>query len=644
MLSGGRRVEKGGLRESVFIFAAAIALIFCICAVFGRGVGTGYIFDDVTSVIPLRALQDAPEFFWTHIFSNESGPLGRPISIATFGLEQIFLLAGPDLSQQISIYLHAFNSLLIFILAAQILKLACLSRPSLWALFIAALWALSPQKVSSVLYIVQRMTLLASMLSLLALIFYVKARLSQRLVGRCFYFFISGLSCIFAPFAKETGVLAVPLLAALEIFVVPDDGAKFRRVEVKSIARLVLLGGGVFFLIVGVRTCLQSEAAFSIRSFDFWYRLMSSPAVLIDYAKQFYIPDTTKMGLFHDDFSISFVSLSYFLSFFLLSVSIVFLSVSLVKNKNSLLAFSVSFYLIGHSIESFYLPLELYFEHRNYLPSFGLALLPLAALGRQQSKITMTFSRSKYYLLAAYLFFVSSASFFYVPYWGSYYTLLEHELRGHPGSARAHADYGLTIAEMGHASRAFEYIDLSRSLSTQHKAARSLGFGDAVALKVAAACLADAPLTGALAQSPVQLGDDPFRSNVLRVLSRLVADDVCPSADWRAVSDWLKLTIGSIYESDDSVRSYALRDLALFEREMGNFTLVYAYASMAAELRPQNGLLAGLKLESSLAAGDYGAAIQLCEEVHSLDASGGLSPIERVMFSRLFKEAGCPLD
>lgn len=632
---------QGRLDKVIFVFGSLI-LAGAVFVAFYQGVGTGYIFDDITSVLPLRSLQDSPEFFWSHVLSNESGPLGRPISIATFALEQLFLNAGPDLSQKISIGLHALNSLLVFLLAAQVLKVARIDHYGSWALFAAALWALAPQKISSVLYIVQRMTLLSATLSLMALIFYMYARLSRSGSGvRSLYFFLAAFSCFTAPFAKETGVLAVPLIAALEVFLISNARASLGEFRVKLISKAVLLTGVTLFIVVGVRTYLQSEAVFSIRSFDFWYRLMLSPAVLVDYVKQFYVPDTTRMGLFHDDFSIRFASLRYLISLSILAFLMLLVSAFFYKDKISLLAFSVSFFLIGHSIESFYLPLELYFEHRNYLPSVGLTLLLAAMFYQLQKKVGKGVARGIYILIAVYLFAVASSSFLYARYWGSYYTLLQHELRGHPESARANADYALTIAEMGHEKRAYEFIDLAKKHSDRHRAARSLGQGDAAALKVAAACLADAPLPGALAGGTLVNTDDPFRSNILQVFSRMVVDDVCPGADWRAVSDWLKLIITASYESGKSVRFFALRDLALFERELGNFTLAYAYARMASELKPDSGLLSVIKLESAMAAGDDEMVNELCLEVRDLDAAGDLTPLEQEVFSRLSKEARC---
>ena len=44
-------------------------------------------------------------------------------------------------------------------------------------------------------------------------------------------------------------------------------------------------------------------------------------------------------------------------------------------------AYGLLFYPIAHTIESTVWPLELYFEHRNYLPSIGLSILMLGLYG-----------------------------------------------------------------------------------------------------------------------------------------------------------------------------------------------------------------------------------------------------------------------
>src|SRR5690606_25539329 len=50
------------------------------------------------------------------------------------------------------------------------------------------------------------------------------------------------------------------------------------------------------------------------------------------------------------------------------------------------------FFLAAQSLESSFLPIELYYEHRNYLPSFGLLLMSAGGLALLPDKIALSFS------------------------------------------------------------------------------------------------------------------------------------------------------------------------------------------------------------------------------------------------------------
>ena len=52
----------------------------------------------------------------------------------------------------------------------------------------------------------------------------------------------------------------------------------------------------------------------------------------------------------------------------------------LLRKRYPLLVFALLFYLVAHSMESTILPLEMVFEHRNYLPSVGVCLLVAAGV------------------------------------------------------------------------------------------------------------------------------------------------------------------------------------------------------------------------------------------------------------------------
>src|SRR3546814_2498510 len=84
--------------------------------------------------------------------------------------------ADPRPFKATNLLIHLLNTLLVFVLARQLLGLAKCDKPLIAATLCAALWALHPMQVSTVLYVVQRMTELAALFSLLGLICYVHGR------------------------------------------------------------------------------------------------------------------------------------------------------------------------------------------------------------------------------------------------------------------------------------------------------------------------------------------------------------------------------------------------------------------------------------------------------------------------------------
>ena len=73
--------------------------------------------------------------------------------------------------------------------------------------FLASLLFIAhPVQTQAVTYIVQRMTLLAAMFYLLAMILFIKGRLSTGR-GRIYYFGAMGVSCLLSIFSKENGFM-----------------------------------------------------------------------------------------------------------------------------------------------------------------------------------------------------------------------------------------------------------------------------------------------------------------------------------------------------------------------------------------------------------------------------------------------------
>ena len=627
--AGARKTIRPFCPPKSLVAICLICILSLLFASFLQGVGTGYVFDDITSVAPLHSLREHPELFFQFVFSDISGPLGRPLSIATFAAEQVFLQAGPDLSQILSVALHGANMILVFLLTQWVFQRANVSAPTLFALFAAGLWALTPQKVSSVLYIVQRMTLLSGSCVLLALVTYLCGRSAAAASTAAIWFAASALFVGIAPLAKENGVLALPLIAAVELFLLSGKGGqRDDDGRLRTIARAILLLGVLAFLGLGLRTLLHAGALYAIRSFDLGDRVLYSTLALVDYAKQLFLPDTTRMGLLHDDVLAADPGALAWLSAAVIACLSLTLIVGIVRGAVSLFMLGLAFFLIGHSLESTFLPLELYFEHRNYLPGLGLIMCLVAGI---QGLLPRIPRRASLLVCGCGVFYVLALTFstyVYAGNWSSYPVLLAHELRGHPESARANTEYALALAEGGDYRLALEYIDKAVALSRRYRSARTLGDGDRVALKVAAACLAGRPLPEALPDDRVAWDDDPIQSAIFAVLSNMVSDSVCPGNGWPRVSAWFRDAVFSVINAGGQVRWYALRDLALLERQLGDYTLTYVYANIGAEQRPEDGAFLRLKLEAALAANDVELVRQILATLERLEGQGKLRPVD----------------
>src|SRR5690606_30500431 len=102
-------------------------------------------------------------------------------------------------------------------------------------------------------------------------------------------------------------------------------------------------------------------------------------------------PNPPRMGIYTDDFAASTgilnPSTTLFAILFLLAITF---AAWRWRNRLPALFFGWSFFLVAHSLEAGPIPLELYFEHRNYLPSVGIMLASLVlvvALGHRLSDL-----------------------------------------------------------------------------------------------------------------------------------------------------------------------------------------------------------------------------------------------------------------
>jgi len=241
------------------------------------------------------------------------------------------------------------------------------------AFLTAALWAVNPIQTQAVNYIVQRMALLAAMFYLCGVYFYVKFRLADTSPTRIVYCIALFFSFLFAVGSKENAAsLPVVLILVEMIFFQDLNLLKNRRVVLGLAA-----GSGIAVFMVGSLFFMKGNLSFFLdgygaRPFSLTERIMTEPRIIVYYLSQIFYPLPNRLSIQHD----ILISTSLFkpwttLPSMVLILLLIGIGVYQVR-KRPLVAFGIFFFFLNHLIESTLIPLELIFEHRNYLPSLFL--------------------------------------------------------------------------------------------------------------------------------------------------------------------------------------------------------------------------------------------------------------------------------
>ncbi|MCF8079427.1 MAG: hypothetical protein K9K88_09130 [Desulfobacterales bacterium] len=275
---------------------------------------------------------------------------------------------------------HALSALLLFFFTYRILCWSAFgktrSRESLLsiALLSAALWASHPIQVTAVTYIVQRMAALAGLFTLLAMFSYVEARTAESRLSVGIYTAVCLIFGALAVGSKENAAMLPVNLVLLEIFVVGGRGGKSRRFNVYlfGLAAFLVLFAGLWFTDIG-----KILAGYENRPFTLGERLLTEPRVFLFYLSQLFYPVSQRFTMLHDvELSTGLLTPWTTLPAILLTTALP-ISAWLLRKRWPLVSFSILFFWVNHLIEGTIIPLEIIFEHRNYLPSMFF-FLPVA--------------------------------------------------------------------------------------------------------------------------------------------------------------------------------------------------------------------------------------------------------------------------
>jgi tetratricopeptide (TPR) repeat protein len=339
----------------------------------------------------------------------ETGKLNRPLALTSFAANWYLGKDNPFGYHAVNLVIHIFTAYFLFLTLIALFKTPRLdeiySRQQVVfvSLLAASLWAVNPIQTQAITYIVQRMASMCAMFCILSIYLYVKARLSRiinktsvLLYAACF------LSFLAAFLTKENAALLPVTLLLIEAVFFHDIGRKKVRMTFLGIAFalgiVTVIGGAIVFYRGNPLAVLNYE----VRLFTPLERLLTQPRILLFYLTLIFYPAPNRLSLVHDiDLSTSFFHPWTTLPSIFLVFALVAYAIYKLK-KWPILSFAILFFFLNHVIESSIIPLELIFEHRNYLPAMFI-FWPVAAgierlLGFYRSKNSIV-----YYGLAAFV-------------------------------------------------------------------------------------------------------------------------------------------------------------------------------------------------------------------------------------------------
>lgn len=356
------------------------------------GLNGPFIFDDIPNLSPMGKYPWLDPWSRLIIFvsSGESGPTGRPLSLLTFWLNDFAWPSDPRSFEYTNLMIHLLNGVLIFWFVIKLLERREGMERSAWvAAIVSLIWLVHPLHLTAVLFIIQRMTEMSALFILCGVIAYLYGRERVIQTGGRGYVYLTIMLLVFgllAVFSKENGSLLLVYILVIEYFFMRPmyadrPGGYGMWSGIVLVMPLLLLGLYVLY-------SAKFGGAYELRPFSLGERLLSESRVVMDYLKQFVVPDLGGSGLFHDDFPISTGLLQPPSTLVSILLVLMFLMVSLLKEcRESLLSFAILWFFAGHLLESTILPLELYFEHRNYLPILGFVIVAVIWVFRLQGRL-----------------------------------------------------------------------------------------------------------------------------------------------------------------------------------------------------------------------------------------------------------------
>lgn len=356
-----------------------IALFVFLIIIYGNSFHGEWHFDDKLN-IRQNVNVHLKDLSWSEIKETFyfRGRILRPVSYFSFALNHYFGGLNVFGYHVVNLVIHYMSAIFLFLFIYNTLRLPLLrehydTNAYSIALLSTFLWAISPVQVLAVSYIVQRMASMAGMFYIMAMYFYLKGRTSDDLRRGMAFFVVCTLSALLSFGSKQNAAMLPVSLFVYDLFLIQGITGENVKKTLKVVIPLsVFLVLGMFYMELS-----SIMNGYNDRPFTLAERLLTEPRVMIFYVSLLLYPIHTRFALLHDiDISRTLFDPWTTLPAILLIVFINGYAIAAAR-KRPLISFCIIFFFLNHVIEGSIFPLELIYEHRNYIPSM-LFFVPLA--------------------------------------------------------------------------------------------------------------------------------------------------------------------------------------------------------------------------------------------------------------------------
>lgn len=474
-----RRAQRNNDRVSRSWRFHAVALTITCClgaALYSNSLDGGFIFDDRFNIEANPFILKVTELDWRQLYDAATkSPSPRPVANVSFALNHWFGRLDVTSYHVVNIVIHLLSGILVYFLASLTYHLSFDTRYrdtasvgdrtiGWMALFAACIFVAHPLQTQAVSYIVQRMTSMATMFYLLALLLYIHGRLSHH-SGRRWALWAGGLISWLAAMGSKEIAVTLPLLIALyEWYFFQDLSRQWLRSSMKYFLAVGVVFVLVMVVFLGTSPLEKILSGYERRDFTMGQRVLTQFRVLIHYISLMLLPSPSRLNLLHHIPTSRSLLEPITTLFSMATVTGLVGAAVYYARRQRLISFCVLWFFLNLAIESSVVGLEMIYEHRLYLPMFAFSLAVPYGVYSLRSK------QAAAPALIAVLVILGLGTSTYVRNWAwrDAVVFWHDVISKNPQSPRAYNSLGLVLQRRGQITEAIEHYHRALQIDSDY--------------------------------------------------------------------------------------------------------------------------------------------------------------------------------